>query len=115
MLRVLQHGRPAVGPAARRASTRDAALSTRACGATILRSCGSGRQLAAPVQRRWLSGTSNQTTDHFARFSLAPSFAIDLKALKVHYQNLQRGFHPDTLSANGITAPHEVAAAQVSL
>ena len=29
-----------------------------------------------------------------------------------HYQDLQRGFHPDTLSANGVTAPHDVAAAQ---
>ncbi len=71
------------------------------------------RRAVCPGAQRWLSDQpAGSRADHFARFSLEPSFNVDLKALKSHYQDLQRGFHPDTLSANGITAPHEVAAAQ---
>lgn len=63
--------------------------------------------------QRWLSTqSSGGKADHFARFCLEPSFVIDLDALKTNYQSLQRGFHPDTLSAAGVTAPHDVAAAQ---
>eukprot|EP01043_Picozoa_sp_COSAG02_P003307 COSAG02_NODE_80_length_40128_cov_591.169002_25_plen_237_part_00 len=72
------------------------------------------RRAVCPGAQRWMSDgqAAGGRVDHFARFSLEPSFGVDLKALKAHYQDLQRGFHPDTLSANGITAPHDVAAAQ---
>jgi molecular chaperone HscB len=98
---------------------RGAFASHARCGAAVPRAGGAAAlrrlppaALTAAAARRWLSVEPGGAADHFARFSLEPAFAIDLAALKKHYQDLQRGFHPDTLSAAGITAPHDVAAAQ---